>query len=141
MVCASALQRFLFVFCFDWLFQLVSIGSQYSCGRAQQSEFLLIVSREVKGEERCFQKCCSEVCHTILFALTLICLASLRFCCFQIIPLFFPGCTAHSSLCVFVTGFYLYSQYFITHYECQHYKHNRKTTKQKHVGYLVQGFS
>lgn len=87
-VCASALQRFLFVFCFDWLFQLVSIGSQYSCGRAQQSEYLLIVSREVKGEERCFQKCCSEVCHTILFALTLICLASLRFCCFQIIPLY-----------------------------------------------------
>ncbi|XP_064246913.1 3-phosphoinositide-dependent protein kinase 1 isoform X4 [Passer domesticus] len=45
-----------------WKFeQLVSIGSQYSCGRAQQSEFLLIVSREVKGEERCFQKCCSEL--------------------------------------------------------------------------------
>ncbi|KAK4813658.1 hypothetical protein QYF61_014957 [Mycteria americana] len=44
-----------------WKFeQLVSIGSQYSCGRAQQSEYLLIVSREVKGEERCFQKCCSE---------------------------------------------------------------------------------
>ncbi|XP_027523782.1 BTB/POZ domain-containing protein KCTD5 isoform X1 [Corapipo altera] len=45
-----------------WKFeQLVSIGSQYSCGRAQQSEYLLIVSREVKGEERCFQKCCSEL--------------------------------------------------------------------------------
>nr|XP_013052298.1 BTB/POZ domain-containing protein KCTD5 isoform X3 [Anser cygnoides] len=40
---------------------LVSIGSQYGCGRAQQSEYLLIVSREVKGEERCFQKCCSEL--------------------------------------------------------------------------------
>ncbi|XP_075623275.1 BTB/POZ domain-containing protein KCTD5 isoform X1 [Balearica regulorum gibbericeps] len=47
-----------------WKFeQLVSIGSQYSCGRAQQSEYLLIVSREVKGEERCFQKCCSENCR------------------------------------------------------------------------------
>ncbi|XP_054247094.1 BTB/POZ domain-containing protein KCTD5-like [Indicator indicator] len=45
-----------------WKFeQLVSLGSQYSCGRAQQSEYLLIVSREVKGEERCFQKCCSEL--------------------------------------------------------------------------------
>uniref|UniRef100_A0A8B9R6Y4 Potassium channel tetramerization domain containing 5 n=1 Tax=Anas platyrhynchos TaxID=8839 RepID=A0A8B9R6Y4_ANAPL len=45
-----------------WKFeQLVSIGSQYGCGRAQQSEYLLIVSREVKGEERCFQKCCSEL--------------------------------------------------------------------------------
>uniref|UniRef100_A0A8C6ZKV9 Potassium channel tetramerization domain containing 5 n=1 Tax=Nothoprocta perdicaria TaxID=30464 RepID=A0A8C6ZKV9_NOTPE len=45
-----------------WKFeQLVSIGSQYGCGRAQQAEYLLIVSREVKGEERCFQKCCSEV--------------------------------------------------------------------------------
>ncbi|XP_034639434.1 BTB/POZ domain-containing protein KCTD5 isoform X1 [Trachemys scripta elegans] len=45
-----------------WKFeQLVSIGSQYGCGRAQQSEFLLIVSREVKGEERHFQKCCSEL--------------------------------------------------------------------------------
>ncbi|XP_056358963.1 BTB/POZ domain-containing protein KCTD5 isoform X1 [Oenanthe melanoleuca] len=45
-----------------WKFeQLVSIGSQYSFGRDQQSEFLLIVSREVKGEERCFQKCCSEL--------------------------------------------------------------------------------
>ncbi|KAL2299160.1 hypothetical protein Nmel_014779 [Mimus melanotis] len=45
-----------------WKFeQLVSISSQYSCGRDQQSEFLLIVSREVKGEERCFQKCCSEL--------------------------------------------------------------------------------
>ncbi|CAG04373.1 unnamed protein product, partial [Tetraodon nigroviridis] len=35
------------VLCSDWSLQLVSIGY----GRAHQSEFLLIVSREVKGEE------------------------------------------------------------------------------------------
>lgn len=33
----------------DWSLQLVSVGY----GRTQKSEFLLIVSREVKGEESC----------------------------------------------------------------------------------------
>ncbi|XP_078521066.1 BTB/POZ domain-containing protein KCTD5 isoform X1 [Lissotriton helveticus] len=45
-----------------WKFeQLVSIGSPYGYGRDHQSEFLLIVSREVKGEETSFQKCSSEL--------------------------------------------------------------------------------
>uniref|UniRef100_A0A8C0AT09 Uncharacterized protein n=2 Tax=Accipitrinae TaxID=8955 RepID=A0A8C0AT09_9AVES len=48
MVCASALQRFLFVFCFDWLFQLViSIGSSYNYGNEDQAEFLCVVSKEL----------------------------------------------------------------------------------------------
>lgn len=52
-----------------WL-QFVSVGSMYGCGRDHQSEFLLIVSREVKVEETCLQKCSGEVCpslHTALF--------------------------------------------------------------------------
>ncbi|XP_075421654.1 BTB/POZ domain-containing protein KCTD5 isoform X2 [Ascaphus truei] len=45
-----------------WKFeQLVSIGSLYGYGRDHQSEFLLIVSREMKGEETSFQKCSSEL--------------------------------------------------------------------------------
>ncbi|XP_051789931.1 BTB/POZ domain-containing protein KCTD5-like isoform X1 [Erpetoichthys calabaricus] len=45
-----------------WKFeQLVSIGSPYSYGRDHQSEFLLIVSREVKGEETGFQNRSSEL--------------------------------------------------------------------------------
>ncbi|XP_036593997.1 BTB/POZ domain-containing protein KCTD5 isoform X1 [Trichosurus vulpecula] len=45
-----------------WKFeQLVSIGPAFGYGRHHQSEFLLIVSREVTGEETRFQKCCSEL--------------------------------------------------------------------------------
>lgn len=47
--------------CSDWLLQLVSIGY----GRAHQSEFLLIVSREVKGEESALPNNSGEVCPTI----------------------------------------------------------------------------
>lgn len=46
--------------CSDWLLQLVSIGY----GRAHQSEFLLIVSREVKGEESALPNNSGEVCLT-----------------------------------------------------------------------------
>lgn len=46
--------------CSDWLLQLVSIGY----GRAHQSEFLLIVSREVKGEESALPNNSGEVCPT-----------------------------------------------------------------------------
>lgn len=48
--------------CSDWLLQLVSIGY----GRAHQSEFLLIVSREVKGEESALPNNSGEVCPTNL---------------------------------------------------------------------------
>lgn len=48
--------------CSDWLLQLVSIGY----GRARQSEFLLIVSREVKGEESTLPNNSGEVCPTNL---------------------------------------------------------------------------
>ncbi|XP_067912179.1 BTB/POZ domain-containing protein KCTD5-like isoform X1 [Heterodontus francisci] len=45
-----------------WKFeQLVSIGSPYGYGRDHQSEFLLIVSREVKGEETSFHNSSSEL--------------------------------------------------------------------------------
>lgn len=46
--------------CSHWLLQLVSIGY----GRAHQSEFLLIVSREVKGEESALPNNSGEVCLT-----------------------------------------------------------------------------
>lgn len=46
--------------CSDWSLQLVSIGY----GRAHQSEFLLIVSREVKGEESALPNNSGEVCPT-----------------------------------------------------------------------------
>lgn len=47
----------------DWLLQLVSVGY----GRAQKSEFFLIVSREVKGEEssQTHPAHSREVCPTI----------------------------------------------------------------------------
>lgn len=47
----------------DWLLQLVSVGY----GRAQKSEFFLIVSREVKGEEssQTHPAHSGEVCPTI----------------------------------------------------------------------------
>lgn len=48
------------VLCSDWSLQLVSIGY----GRAHQSEFLLIVSREVKGEESALPNNSGEVCPT-----------------------------------------------------------------------------
>lgn len=48
------------VLCSDWSLQLVSI----SYGRAHQSEFLLIVSREVKGEESALPNNSGEVCPT-----------------------------------------------------------------------------
>lgn len=48
--------------CSDWLLQLVSIGY----GRAHQSEFLLIVSREVKGVESALPNNSAEVCPTNL---------------------------------------------------------------------------
>ncbi|KAM4025705.1 BTB/POZ domain-containing protein KCTD5 isoform 1-T1 [Anomaloglossus baeobatrachus] len=45
-----------------WKFeQFVSVGSMYGCGRDHQSEFLLIVSREVKVEETNLQKCSGEL--------------------------------------------------------------------------------
>ncbi|CAJ0921165.1 unnamed protein product [Ranitomeya imitator] len=45
-----------------WKFeQFVSVGSMYGCGRDHQSEFLLIVSREVKVEETSLQKCSGEL--------------------------------------------------------------------------------
>lgn len=47
-----------FLLCSDWLLQLVSIGY----GRAHQTEFLLIVSREVKGEESALPNNSGEVC-------------------------------------------------------------------------------
>lgn len=51
--------------CSDWLLQLVSVGY----GRAQKSEFLLIVSREVMGEESVHPAKRGEVCPTILSGL------------------------------------------------------------------------
>lgn len=48
--------------CSDWSLQLVSIGY----GRAHQSEYLLIVSREVKGEESTLPNNSGEVCPTTL---------------------------------------------------------------------------
>lgn len=48
--------------CSDWLLQLVSIGY----GRAHQSEFLLIVSREVKAQESTLPNNSGEVCPTNL---------------------------------------------------------------------------
>ncbi|MGH0177613.1 UNVERIFIED_CONTAM: hypothetical protein FKN15_004564 [Acipenser sinensis] len=47
--------------CSDWSLQLVSVGSPIGYGRDHQSEFLLIVSREVKGEEPSVQNSSSEL--------------------------------------------------------------------------------
>uniref|UniRef100_A0A8C0FKZ0 Secreted protein n=3 Tax=Strigidae TaxID=30459 RepID=A0A8C0FKZ0_BUBBB len=48
MIATCSSGKFLFVFCFDWLFQLlVSIGSSYNYGNEDQAEFLCVVSKEL----------------------------------------------------------------------------------------------